>query len=306
MTYAPPPIEHRAGNFQNAFTRTFAPKVLQVVHVTGNKEVAGYPEGFSLGQTPGQDWAYAARNPGSKDGPSANDYVGRKGTVLELWNPATHAAWSNGDLVSPRTELPGVKYLVDLKAKGVNANRGCYREIELSGYPGSFDPTDAQIETCAYFAAIDSITTGLDIVKGTTILTHAYINTIDRQNCAFRPVIREKRLDDLVARGREIRTEIQGGGDVVVPIPVGKGGPFDVVLGSGDQLYNEAFQPTRTVPGPETYPGLFYTGNGYIGIDHGGRLAFVKSSQAVVVTPKPADCTAAIAADRAKAHIVYS
>jgi hypothetical protein len=207
MTYDPPfAIEHRPSNFQNAFTRSFAPKVLQVVHVTGNKEVAAYPEGFDLGESPGQDWAYAARNSASKDGPSAHDYVGRKtGATIQMWDPKTHVAWSNGDLDHPNTKLPGVKYLVDLRARGINANRGCYREIELSGFPGSFDPTDAQLEACAYFAAIDSIATGLDIVRGETVLTHADINSIDRQNCAFRPTIREARMAELVSRALEIR-----------------------------------------------------------------------------------------------------
>lgn len=216
MTYRPPfVIEHRPSNFANAFVRTFAPKVLLVVHVTGNKDVAAYPEGFDAKESPGADWAYAAKNVASKDGPSAHDYIGRKtGATIQMWDPRTHAAWSNGDLDKPNTKLPGVAYLVGLKTKGINANRGCYREVELSGFPGSFDPTDAQLEACAYFAAIDSIATGLDIVRGETVLTHADINSVDRQNCAFRPVIRESRLAVICRRALEIRALLKEEPDV--------------------------------------------------------------------------------------------
>lgn len=212
MSYTRPfDIAYKPSNFDNAFRRTFAPKVLLVVHVTGNSRVAAYPEGFATNQSPGADWSYAARNSASADGPSANNYIGREtGATIEMWNPATHAAWSNGDLNKPNLALPGVKYLYDLRQRGINANKGCYREVELSGYPGTFDPTDAQIEACAYFAAIDSIATGLDIKRGVTVLTHADINSVDRQNCAFRPVIREKRLAQLCERALEIRALLQG------------------------------------------------------------------------------------------------
>lgn len=211
MTYTPPfAIEHRPSNFNNAFTRTFAPKVLQVVHVTGNKSVAAYPEGFDAKESPGADWLYAARNSASADGPSAHNYVGREtGATIEMWHPRTHVAWSNGDLSKPNLRLSGVAYLANLRAKGINANRGVYREIELSGYPGSFDPTDAQLEVAAYFAAIDSIATGLDIIRGVTMLTHADINSVDRQNCAFRATIRESRMAVICRRALEIRDLLQ-------------------------------------------------------------------------------------------------
>lgn len=207
MTYSPPfEIVNKPSQLDNAWRRTFAPRVLQVVHVTGNSRVAAYPEGFGSGESPGADWAYAAKNPASAGGPSAHNYVGRKtGATIEMWNPATHVAWSNGDLDHPNVKLPGVKYLADLRARGVNANKGCYREIELSGYPGSYDPTNAQIEVAAYFAAKDSIATGIDIIRGETMLTHGDINPIDRSNCAFRPAIREPRMRDIIDRALEIR-----------------------------------------------------------------------------------------------------
>lgn len=210
MTYARPfELAHRPSSFPNASLRTFVPKVLQVVHVTGNSRVAAYPEGFDAGESPGADWLYAGRNPQSADGPSAHDYIGRKtGATIQMWDPRSHVAWSNGDLERPNTKLAGVRYLVDLRARGINANRGCYREIELSGYPGSFDPTDAQLEACAYFAAVDSLATGLDIIRGQTILTHADINSVDRANCAFRPAIREARLAFLIRRAIDIRDQL--------------------------------------------------------------------------------------------------
>ena len=211
MTYTPPfQIVRKPSSFPNAFTRTFAPKVLQVVHVTGNSSVAALPDGLTAGHSPYQDWLYAARNPQSADGPSAHNYAGRRGSTIEMWSPVTHVAWSNGDLEKPNLNLAGVRYLADLRARGINANRGCYREIELSGYPGSFDPTDEQIEVCAYFAAIDSIATGLDIIRGETMLTHGDINSVDRANCAFRPAIREARMAEICARGVAIRDLLRG------------------------------------------------------------------------------------------------
>lgn len=88
--------------------------------------------------------------------------------------------------------------------------------------------------------------------------------------------------------------------DPMAVIKVGNRGPFTVELSAGDQLYDEAFQPTRTAPATETWPGLFYTGTGYVALDHAGRLAFVKSDQVVVTSPpSTAALEAKIAAARA-------
>lgn len=99
--------------------------------------------------------------------------------------------------------------------------------------------------------------------------------------------------------------------DSMAVIPVTKYDGYDVALTVGDQLYDEAFRKLATVRVAQVVPGLFYTGTGYIGISYGPsagvthRLLFVRSA-AVTVTRRPAgDCTAAIAADRATARIVW-
>jgi len=310
MSY-PFPFERKPSSFPNAFVRTFAPKVLQVVHVTGNSDVAALPDGLTPGHSPYQDWLYAARNPQSEDGPSAHNYVGRKGSTIEMWDPANYAAWSNGDLKSPNLSLRGVKYLADLRAKGTNANRGVYREIELSGYPGSFDPTDDQIEVAAYFAAVDSIATGLPIVRGDTILTHADINSVDRANCAFRPAIREARLALLCKWGDEIKADLEIGDKMGLHVtyPPGPIVAGMLAISKGTDSIRVADGEHYTVPIDTRKPATFValtgpnSGAGYQVDLNGDEAHFIRVAEPVAFTPTPAlDCTEQLADAVAAEH----
>lgn len=272
MSYAAPRIVVRPTLLRNYFARTFAPKVLQVVHCTGNLTVIrSYTDGIDEGETAWREHRYASSNPAAADGPSAHDYVARNGQALQMLDPARQVAWSNGDLSRPNTKLAGVRYLVDLRARGVNANRGCYREIELVADPRGYDPTDAQLETCAYWLAVDSIETGLPIRRGETVLTHADINAIDRANCAFRPAIRETRLAWLCRRGIEIKALLEGAPapaaepdkeETVKAFPVYEQ-PMLAKVKTGAWLYdNSALQPSagnvQLDPGRElAYVGTF-------------------------------------------------
>lgn len=312
MSY-PFPFVAKASSFPNAFVRTFAPRVLQVVHVTGNAAVAALPDGLTSGHSPYQDWLYAARNAASADGPSAHDYVGRKGSTIEMWNPATFAAWSNGDLKSPNLNLSGVRYLANLRASGVNANKGVYREIELSGYPGSFDPTDAQIEVAAYFAAIDSIETGLPIIRGVTMLTHADINSVDRQNCAFRPAIREARMALICKRGNEIKASLAPGDTMGLHLTYPTGpiiaGTLTIPEGSNSFRVRDGlrYQAEQDAKRPAVAIDLLdhpAAGHGYLVDLNGDEAHFVLSTSVPPGSFAPApvilpDCSVEIAAARA-------
>jgi hypothetical protein len=181
------------------------PQVLMVLHMTGNKNTASAPDGIQPGSGCYGEWKYAATSDAARDGPSAHDYVARNGEYIEMLDPATQVAWSNGDLISPQIQYPGVAYLKGLRDAGINANRGCYREIEMNAYPGTFPVTAKQRETAAYLIAKDSIKTGLPITAGKTVLVHAYINWINRQNCPFPPTTRNALLESVCARARVIK-----------------------------------------------------------------------------------------------------
>lgn len=205
-----PLVVRQPTTLRNYFRRTFDPRVLMVVHATGNLDVIReYPDGIRPGQTAYREWLYASRNPQAADGPSAHDYAARDGQAIEMLDPRTQVAWSNGDLVRPRTDLPGVDYLAGLRARGINANRGCWREVELVADPRGFDPTDEQLETCAWWLARDAKAVGLPITVGETLLTHAWINTVDRQNCAFRPAIRDARMAELEREARKLLASLE-------------------------------------------------------------------------------------------------
>lgn len=88
--------------------------------------------------------------------------------------------------------------------------------------------------------------------------------------------------------------------DPMAIIKVGSHGPFTVTVGPGDQIYDEAFRPFRVATVTKDFGGLFYTSTGYIAVDNGGRLAFVKSADVVVTNPpSTAVLEAKIAAARA-------
>lgn len=206
MTFTVPeihstPLTNKAFGYPHqGDTRRVKPPVLLCLHISGNRRTA------AANATRGEV-AYTNRK--GSGGPSAHNYVDRNGVVFNCIDPDKFAAWSNGDLTRPNTALPAVANMVAQRAKGINANELVYREIECTGYPGSFPVTDAQIESVAYLLARDSIKTGLPIVRGVTVLTHADINSVNRSNCAFTPKERESRLTMLIQRAKAIKAEIK-------------------------------------------------------------------------------------------------
>jgi hypothetical protein len=98
--------------------------------------------------------------------------------------------------------------------------------------------------------------------------------------------------------------------DTVAPIPAPADLHATCTLGVGDQLYDENFRPLAKVLKASTWPALFSTGTGYIGIAYGPsaglerRLLFVKRLEVVITPIEPADpeLVAKLAACEARAR----
>ena len=156
------------------------PFALLRLHIPGNPRTAGYADPIAGTRA---EVAYMNRKGG--DGPSAHTYVARDGTVFACIDPVLHAAWSNGDLTNPDTRWPLIRRLAKLREKGRSANEAFFREVEMTGFPGKFPPTKAQMESVAWLLARDAMRTGLPIRAGETVAIHGWINTINRASCPF-------------------------------------------------------------------------------------------------------------------------
>lgn len=173
--------------------RRIKPVVLAVIHITGNPKNQG-PKAAQ------NERDYANRQ--NSGGPSAHYYINRDGGGVFAIDPVKYAAWSNGDVVEPDITNAGVKELVKLRAKGYNANEGCYLEIENVGFAKpEGQMTQEQRRRCARLIARASIATGLRINRN-TVLAHGDINTVDRRNCPALYKLREETLNDIIARAR--------------------------------------------------------------------------------------------------------
>jgi len=183
--------------------RRMQPTILMVVHIFGVEDTAAMPVGIDPGTGTYQE--YTAISKPSYTRNSAHDYIARNGEVIEVIDPAPYAAWSNGGLDDPDRSIPTIDALASQST--YNPNEYCYREVENTGYPVSFELTAEQVETVAYFVAQDSIATGLDIDR-TTVTTHADFDSVNRARCAFPPAGREAALAGIIERARVIRGEM--------------------------------------------------------------------------------------------------
>lgn len=185
-------LGNTAYGFPRGALRRISPKVLCVIHVTGNPSLPSAQN----------ERDYANRT--GSDGPSAHYYVDRDGHAVKAIEPLTYAAWSNGDEKSANLNNAGVRYLLGLRNIGRNPNEGCHLEIECVGHPTQAPVTDAQLDTVAQLAAVGAKALDLPIDRS-TMLTHADINSVDRSSCAFLPADRERRMAELIARTRAVR-----------------------------------------------------------------------------------------------------
>jgi hypothetical protein len=184
-------LTNDAFGFPRGRVRRVTPKVLAVVHSTSNDA------------TPQSERDYANR--AASGGPSAHLYIGRDGDGVRAVDHVKFAAWSNGDVRSPRESNAGVAYLLGLVAKGFNANEGVWLEIEHVCKPLNGQRwTDAQFATTAQQLAKESIRTGLPI-NTETVLPHTYINGETRTSCPFPPTYRTADLLRLISEAKTRR-----------------------------------------------------------------------------------------------------
>lgn len=152
--------------------RRIAPIALACLHVTSNPSTPP--------ATAQQERDYANRK--GSGGPSAHVYVNRDGSAVAAVDSVSFAAWSNGDVRTPRTNESGISDVLALRAKGFNANEAYALEIEHCGRYPDFPITDAQVSTSAFLIASASIRTGLPIDRAHVHL-HSDLNTETRANC---------------------------------------------------------------------------------------------------------------------------
>lgn len=307
-------LTNSAYGFPRGAKRRISPKVLAVVHITAN-----------MGDADAQR-DYANRD--GSNGPSAHYYIDRDGGGVHAIDERTYAAWSNGDLKSPRLTNAGVRYLDALRPVH-NANEGCYLEIECVGTATTAGQwTEAQFDTVARLIADAADDTGLTI-SATTVLPHAYINTIDRAHCPSLNV--GAHMSKLIALAKVKQAEkavptmttftwdaktfrkgtIRINGTThwyLRLVDSTLHGPIDPT--NAQWVDRPAFGPVKLVP---PIPG------GTVGSDRATAYIVPEPNRsteaaailasAVTFTPDSADCAddiaAAITADRAKAHIVY-
>ncbi|HYL40540.1 MAG TPA: N-acetylmuramoyl-L-alanine amidase, partial [Candidatus Binatus sp.] len=128
---------------RGARRRAKAP-ILACIHITGDASTAARTDLHAAARAE-RDYA----NRAGSNGPSAHYYVARDGWAVEAIDPATYAAWSNGDVRSPNTANAGIAKVLALVAKGYNPNEAYWLEFECVGYGSTYPITVAQKQFCA-------------------------------------------------------------------------------------------------------------------------------------------------------------
>ncbi len=205
------PLTNGAYGFPRGQERRLKPFVLICIHICGNTRTAKMPVGIKPGCGTWADVSYMARprhwdSPHPIFGNSAHTYIARDGQALDCI-PTKFAAWNNGPLNQPNTNLASIRKIVELHAKGTNPNEAYVREIECTGQAHTFPLTKEQRETVAYLIAKDSIEWNLDITRETVHL-HRDLDTVNRPNCPFTDD-RDQQLATVIARAQEIKTLLQ-------------------------------------------------------------------------------------------------
>lgn len=204
------PLANKAWGFpRGATSRRTRPWVLMCIHITGNRNTASMPVGIGKGTGTWAEVQYMARRrPATDLGNSAHDYIARDGSVLACI-PTSIAAWNNGQLNRPNTKLSSVREIVerDRKDPAFNPNEAYVREVECTGYPGSFPLTKAQRETVAWLIARDSIKWGLPVNRE-TVHMHRDLDSVNRASCPFTGD-QEEQLARIIARARQIKAELK-------------------------------------------------------------------------------------------------
>ena len=114
-------------------------------------------------------------------GPTAHTYVNRTGGGVHAIE-TRFAAWNNGGVNKPKTAVPGVQAVLNMRAAGFNANEAYVREIEFCGRYNTYPITQAQVADVAALVAADSLLWDLPINRSTVHL-HSDLDTVNRPNC---------------------------------------------------------------------------------------------------------------------------
>lgn len=157
--------------------RRIEPVALACIHITGNSRTAAYTDQHAAAKA---ERDYANRT--GSDGPSAHYYVARDGWDIQAVDPIRHAAWSNGDVLSPTTTNTGIRRVLAMRDRGYNANEAYWLEIECVGYGTKYPITVAQRVFCAQRIAAMSLANDLPI-NVETVHAHRWLNGVNRRNC---------------------------------------------------------------------------------------------------------------------------
>lgn len=213
------PLKNKAYGFPRGKERKVEPWVLMCIHITGNKNTAAMPVGVKPGTGTWAEVQYMARQRSARDiGNSAHDYIARDGSILACI-PTRFAAWNNGQLNRPNTQLASVRTIVrrDSTDSSFNPNEAYVREVECTGYPGSYPLTKEQRESLAQLIARDSIKWDLPINRETVHL-HSDLDSVNRANCPFTGD-REAQLEKIIQRARDIKKDLKDGNTDPQPGP---------------------------------------------------------------------------------------
>lgn len=199
MTTVTAHLTNKAYGFptRGAKRRVTAP-ILACIHITGNRRTAANPDRHQAARDE-RNYANRAGSPG----PSAHYYVGRDGWAIEAIDPATYAAWSNGDVASPNSANAGITKVLALRTKGYNANEAYWLEFECVGFGSTYPITVAQKRFCATRIAAMAKATGLSVNRA-TVHGHSDLNSVNRASCPCPKASREAFLGDVITRANAI------------------------------------------------------------------------------------------------------
>lgn len=271
-------LTNGAYGFPRAHVRSLVPRILAVVHITANMADAQHQRDYA--------------NRAGSDGPSAHYYIDRDGDGIRAIEPERYAAWSNGDMNTPKLTNGGVRYLDALRRVGRNVNEGCYLEIECVGTATPAGQwTDQQFATVARLIADAARVTGIGIAVD-TVLPHAYINSVDRAHCPS--------LNVVAHMGRLI-AEANGAADVI-PAPITDETPKLVTVAAGTWYdLDGSVLSTNHPPLADPRPSPYAVGTKraiYAEIPPGSNRRRIVLVTPKTISPIPApDCTGPVAAE---------
>lgn len=289
-------LTNKAYGFPRGSARRVAPVALVCVHITGNKRTAAYTDSR---QAALDEWGYANR--AGSDGPSAHLYIARDGWAIEAIDNR-YAAWSNGDVLVPNTDNPGIRRVLALRSRGLNANEGYWEEWENIGHPSGYRINDAQMATMAARLRALSAAKGLPINRE-TVHGHWEINGIDRKLCPDGD--HEDFLNRLIALAKDDMAGLES--TLRSPLETGS-----LTIAQGTDAIRLSTGAHYTVPAAVIRPAVTAQLAGaqgeegyYVDLD-GDVTHFIRKSQPVVFTPAQTDTAGDDGIGQAQVDAAYS